>query len=99
MQEMHKLLAMLVRENIPFEIHSFQLTLNECTWQIASPSKENQIIDAVSHKYTYGGSDGKIEILSELTDDVVGWLTAEEALPYFQKANEEAKRRSETPNA
>lgn len=94
MDEMHKLVALLVRENIPFEIYPFQLTLNECTWQIASPSKANQIIDAVSHKYTYGGSDGKIEILSELMDDVVGWLTAEEALPYFQKA----KRQMENNN-
>lgn len=88
MNEITKLAVLLAKEDIPFEIHPFVLC-GEPAIQIASPSKKDTIVDAVCHKFSYGGNAGYLEVLgsvnpNEPNDDVVGWLTAEQALKYFQ---------------
>ena len=93
MTELTKLACLLAKADIPFELYAFPAG-DECAIQIASPSKENQLVDAVSHKFCYGGSEGLIEVLGSVNPklpnhDVVGWLTAEQAFPYF--VNEKSK--------
>lgn len=83
MAEMNKLVVLLAENNIPFEIKAFDF-LDKPTWQICSPSIADTKVDAICHKGSYGHENGLIEIMSLFEDDVVGWLTAEEALPYFQ---------------
>jgi hypothetical protein len=83
--EMHKLVALLVKADIPFEIYPF--TLGEETWQIAVPNKAECVIDAVSHKFSYGGDKGLIEVMGSALDemgDVIGWLSGEEAFEHFK---------------
>lgn len=88
MNEMNKLIKLLVKADIPFEVRPFPSALQGYgdTLQILSPTLENCKIDAVSHQGSYGGTNGMIEIMSETEIDVVGWLTAEEAVEYFRKA-------------
>lgn len=83
MTEMNKLVVLLAKNNVPFEIKAFDF-LDKPTWQICSPSIEDTKVDAICHKGSYGHENGLIEIMSLFEEDVVGWLTAEEALPYFQ---------------
>ena len=90
MAELNKLVVLLVRNDIPFEIGAWNI-VGHPTWQICSPSWKDKRIDAVCHEFSYGGKSGLIEIMSEKEDDVVGWLTAEEALLYFLKFKEEEK--------
>jgi hypothetical protein len=83
MTEMNKLVILLTQHNIPFEIKAWNF-LDKPTWQICSPSIADIKVDAVCHAGSYGHEKGLIEIMSQYEDDVVGWLTADEALPYFQ---------------
>lgn len=83
MTEMNKLVVLLVQHKIPFEIKAFDIK-DKPTWQICSPSIADTKVDAVCHEFSYGHHEGLIEIMSAFEDDVVGWLTAEDALPYFQ---------------
>lgn len=83
MTEMNKLAVLLANNNIPFEIKAFNF-LDKPTWQICSPSIADTKVDAICHAGSYGHENGLIEIMSRFEEDVVGWLTAEEALPYFQ---------------
>ena len=87
--EMNKLIRLLVEEGIPFEVHPWVIN-GEATFQIASPTKKDCIVDAVCHHFSYGGEAGLIEVMGSANpnhpnDDVVGWLTAEKALIYFMK--------------
>ena len=87
--EMTKLAVMLAKADIPFEIHTWAAGGEDCL-QIASPSKENMKVDAICHAYSYGGKSGLIEVLGSVNkdlpnDDVVGWLTAEDAFQYFKE--------------
>ena len=85
--EITKLAVLLAKEDIPFELVAWDCG-GEATIQIASPSKENCVVDAICHKYSYGGKQGLIEVMGSANlnlpnDDVVGWLTANEAFEYF----------------
>lgn len=85
--EITKLACLLAKANIPFELVAWDCG-GEPTIQIASPNKEHCVVDAVSHKYSYGGKSGLLEVLGSanpnLTNyDAVGWLTANEAFQYF----------------
>ena len=85
--ELNTLACMLAKADIPFEIVAFIID-GEPAIQIASPSKKDCVVDAVSHKFTYGGSEGLLEVLGSANpncpnDDVVGWCTASEAFQYF----------------
>ena len=88
MNEIERLIPLLAQEGVPFETRKIVFG----STQICFPNIENCTLDAVSHMGSYGGSQGLIEIMgegenSDLTDhDVIGWLTAEEALNYFLKA-------------
>lgn len=86
--EMNKLIKLLAKQDLPFEVCSFPGFGDERDFgiQILAPSLSERKIDAVCHPNSYGYKDGLIEIMSFKEPDVVGWLTAEEALPYFIKA-------------
>lgn len=85
--EMNKLMKMLVKAGIPFEIRPVDV-LGEPTLQICSPSVQDCVVDAVCNACAYGGKEGLIEVLGSANpnlpnDDVVGWCTANEAFQYF----------------
>ena len=87
MNEMTKLACLLAKANIPFELYPFTIC-GEASVQIASPNKENCVVDAVCHAFSYGGKEGLLEVLGSANpnlpnDDVVGWCTANEAFQYF----------------
>lgn len=89
-KEMNKLIGLLSAKGIPFEVAANVWHDEACIF-ICSPSVEECQLDAVSHYYSYGGQQGLIEIMgcgdaSEITgEDVIGWLSAEEALAYFER--------------
>lgn len=89
--EMNKLIKLLAKKDLPFEVYSFPGSKDEKDFglQILAPTLQERKIDAVYHPYSYGHEDGLIEIMSCREEDVVGWLTAEEALPYFIEALED----------
>lgn len=98
MNEMTKLAILLAKNDIPFELVGMRsmsddmTTFNKPVVQIVSPSIADRKMDAVCHKCSYGGEEGLLEIMvedpafeKENCDSVVGWLTAEEAFPYFER--------------
>lgn len=91
MDEMHKLVRLLAKANIPFEIRARKIG-GECIWQIFSPSYANCDVDAVCFEGTMGYENGLIEIMSNKLADVRGHLTANEALSYFADYIEEWER-------
>lgn len=85
--ELSKLAALLGKANIPFEIASWVMGGEACL-TLCSPSQKDCKVDAASHSFIYGGEAGLLEVLGSVNpaapnDDVVGWLTAEEAFKYF----------------
>lgn len=76
--EMTKLIEILKKNNIPFEVTS--------CWgasQLWYPNSKHAVCDVVCHKFSFGGKDGLLEIMGlvdeeEVGDDVEGYLTAEE---------------------
>lgn len=83
MTEMNKLVVLLAKAGVPFEINAFDF-LGKPTFQICCPSIKEKKVDAICHEGSYGHHDGLIEIMSDYEIDVIGWLTAEEAFKYFQ---------------
>lgn len=76
--EMTKLIKILKKSNIPFEVTSC-----EGAPQVWYPNRKHVVCDAVCHKYSFGGKDGLLEIMGlvdeeEVGDEVEGYLTAEE---------------------
>lgn len=76
--EMTKLIEILKKNNIPFEVTS-------CGGapQVWYPNRKHVVCDAVCHKFSFGGKDGLLEIMGlvdeeEVGDEVEGYLTAEE---------------------
>lgn len=70
--EMTKLIEILKKNNIPFEVTS--------CWgasQLWYPNSKHAVCDVVCHKFSFGGKDGLLEIMG-LVDEVEGYLTAEE---------------------
>lgn len=77
--EMITLIDKMISANIPFE-----LTTDVCgneNGQLWYPSYEHNICDVICHEFSYGGSEGLLEIMGlvddDCGDDVEGWLTAE----------------------
>ena len=62
-------------------------------WQICYPSKRQKKGDVVQHCYSYGAGRGHLEAMGFdiRRNDVVGFLTVEDAAEYFRKAWEEDK--------
>ena len=76
--EMTKLIKILKKSNIPFEVTSC-----EGAPQVWYPNRKHVVCDAVCHKFSFGGKDGLLEIMGlvdeeEVGDEVEGYLTAEE---------------------
>ena len=98
MDEMNKLIKLLAKADIPFEVraHTFpdfkagDKAEMKAYVQVISPSVADWKIDAIWHPGSYGYEEGLLEIMSEFEDEthdtVVGHLTAEEALEYFRRA-------------
>ena len=81
MTEMKKLIAMLKEAEIPFE-----LTEDVCrnpANQVWYPSHEEPVCDVICLEFSYGGTEGLLEIMGLVDDDfndigVEGYLTADE---------------------
>lgn len=75
--EMDKLIPMLIKNDIPFD-----LTINLGRPQIWYPSFKNPVCDVICHWGSYGHESGLLEIMglvsNTLEDGVEGSLTAEE---------------------
>ena len=84
--EMDKLIPMLCKADIPFD-----LAIHMGRPQIIYPSIENCVCDAVLHWGSYGRERGLLEImgLCDAEDDVEGWMTAEEV---FARISEHYKK-------
>ena len=101
-KEMTNLVSLIAKADIPFEIIGTDCIgyydRNEyITYNISVPDSDTAqhcsgAIDAASSESTYGGRQGLIEVMGFrscecITDnDVVGYLTAEEAFEYIKKA-------------
>ena len=76
-----KLSDMLTAANIPYELTTDPMGNSDN--QLWYPNYENNVMDAICNKYSYGGNEGLIEIMGLLTeeeaeyDDVIGYLTPE----------------------
>lgn len=90
MTEMDKLEQMLELANIPYEVRMMNPRMfGDNVKQIAYPSFDNRICDAVCHWFSYGYEDGLLEIMGlvdveSLHDTVEGWLTASEVFNRIQ---------------
>lgn len=78
MAEMQKLIVLLAKANIPFEI-----TIHYDSLQVWYPSKKDVVCDAICHSFSYGHEQGLLEIMGlvdeeKVGDSVEGWLTAKE---------------------
>ena len=83
---MNKLIKELIKKDIPFEV-TVQSLFNAIS--VLTPSIEDPAIDAICHEGSDGGENGLIEIMYhklEVQDDVVGYLTPEEAAICFETA-------------
>ena len=81
MNELLKLVKLLAKADIPFEIFPFTLGENSITYQVCYPNKQDCLCDAICHKYSYGHEQGLLEIMGlneDPYDDVEGWLTAQQ---------------------
>lgn len=96
MTEMNKLIKLLAKADIPFEVRAIKTVDLDADWQggkveyeatiqVCSPSIDDCKIDAICHSGSYGHEQWLIEIMSKYEEDVVGWLTAEQAFEYFKK--------------
>ena len=96
MNEMNKLIKLLAKADIPFEVRGqifpdFEHKMFEKAYvQVVAPSEEHCKIDAIWHPGSYGYEEGLLEIMGppteEYGDGVVGHLTDEEALEHFRRA-------------
>lgn len=87
--EMNKLINMLEKEKIPFEINSHFGTV-----QVCYPNKERCICDVVCFEYSYGGPEGLLETMGLISDIYTvqvetfgtceGYLTAETVFGYIK---------------
>lgn len=86
--EMDKLITMLCKADIPFD-----LVILFGRPQIVYPSMDNPVCDAVCHWGSYGSNKGLLEIMglvdeSSVGEAVEGFLTADEV---FEKISEDWK--------
>ena len=76
MKEILKLIELLAKNNIPFELN----VLFDAP-QVIYPNKDLCVCDVICHKYCYGYEQGLLEMMGlcpEADDNVVGYLTADE---------------------
>lgn len=92
MSEMEKLASLLTEAEIPF-LKTDDLF---CGTQIVYSYKGKKVCDAICNRYSYGGTDGYLEIMGlvdkkKVGDVVEGWLTADEVFDRIKKHWEEHK--------
>jgi len=93
MEEIEKLKEMLKKSGIPFE----EVEMNGGK-QIIYSYKNNRVLDAVCHSFSYGHEQGLLEIMGLLTeeeskyDEVAGWLTAKDVYSRIKRHNEKVRR-------
>ena len=84
--EMMRLANMLGCANIPYDMGEAFGGLHICY-----PNEEDVVCSVIQHSFSYGGRDGKLEIMGLLTDKeaerdtVVGWLSAENVFERISK--------------
>lgn len=95
LEEMSKLAALLGKNDIPFLLRTiWSAEPSNTGLLILIPDEKygRAIIDASITIGTYGSEQGLVEIMahscvSDVTgDDVIGWLDAEDAFEYIEKA-------------
>ena len=88
MTEMQKLINMLAKADIPYEL-TVQPFTN--TIQVWYPTQANPVTDVICHEYSYGGKEGLLEIMGLVNekntggDSVEGHLTADEVFERIAK--------------
>ena len=84
--EMTKLINMMTKANIPFELTTD--VYNNIDNQLWYPSYKERVCDVICHEGSYGGDMGLLEIMGLICEegDVKGWLTAEEV---FERIKED----------
>ena len=88
MTEMQKLINMLAKADIPYEL-TVQPFTN--TIQVWYPTQANPVTDVICHEYSYGGKEGLLEIMGLVNekntggDSVEGYLTADEVFERIAK--------------
>lgn len=97
-KELTKLVILLSKSDIPFEIELYKWATDIVNhkdilrMQVLTPTVKDAVIDAVS----LDNQDGLIEILDrKFTEDVISYLTAEEAFEYFKDIYERANKEHE----
>lgn len=88
--EMYKLINLLISAKIPFEVVELYDTP-----QVCYPSNSSRICDVVCHSGSYGHEQGLLEIMGlniDTTDDVEGWLTADEVFKRISQDYERNKK-------
>lgn len=96
--ELTKLVVLLSKNDIPFEIELYKWATDIVNhkdiirMQVLTPTVEGAFVDAVS----LDNQDGLIEILDrKFTEDVIPYLTAEEAFKFFKDIYERANKEYE----
>lgn len=88
MTEMQKLINLLAKADIPYEL-TVQPFTN--TIQVWYPTQANPVTDVICHEYSYGGKEGLLEIMGLVNekntggDSVEGHLTADEVFGRIAK--------------
>ena len=83
MNEMQRLILLLVEMRVPFEIGYQNFGDNNLYSQVWLSNKINVKADVICHPWSYGGKDGLLEMMADFDnydDDVKGYLTARETL-------------------
>ena len=101
MTEMQRLITLLAKNDIPFEltVHPFTSTI-----QVWYPTRANSVCDVICHEYSYGGKDGYLEIMGLVDekvtggDSVEGYLMADEVYERIAKDYSTRKLAEEVEN-
>lgn len=87
--EILRLKTMLEEAKIPFIFHNFH-----DGYQIVITRGHTKLCDAIEHRYSYGSQENLLEIMGALKEeegssqDVCGYLTAEEVFKRFKYCKE-----------
>ena len=78
MTQMEKLIMLLVKSHIPFQV--WNQPLFEVP-KVSIPCQKDEVFSVVCNPMSYGHEKGLLEILQrDGIEDVVGWLTAEDVM-------------------
>ena len=90
--QMKKLLCMLVKEDVDFDIYAHGREREGILFNIQVKKHNFVIADIASSDSTYGGREGLLEIMradgklfDESFDEVIGWLDAQKAFDVIKQ--------------